>query len=123
MATLTKTRQPRKPSTQAVHGSARWIGNPATQGQLDNGDAVLQITAAGKQPGFYFVTENKDNDGRRIGFRLVKIDGLEHTATYDVETIHGEFRCDCPDAIYSERPNGCKHAAGLKAALTAAKLI
>ena len=90
---------------------------------LDNGDAVLKIVADGKEPTFYFVTENRCADGRRLGFRLVKIDSLEKTATYDVEiTAHG-FRCDCPDATYTDRPGGCKHAAGLKAALAAAKLL
>jgi hypothetical protein len=125
--TTTKTRKPRQ-APQAVHGFARWVGGKPTQGMLDHGDAVLQITADGKEASFFFVGENKDNDGRRLGFRLIKIDGLLETATYDVEiTAHG-VRCDCPDALYCDRPGeaagcGCKHAKGLPAALAAAKLL
>jgi hypothetical protein len=125
MTTLTQTPNQCKTrkQPQPVHGSARWVGSTPTQGMLDNGDAILKIVADGKEPAFYFVAENKDTDGRRLGFRLVKIDGLDQTATYDMEiTAHG-FRCDCPDATYTDRPGGCKHAAGLKAALKSANLL
>ena len=121
MTSATKNRKPR--ILKPVHGFARWIGGKPTQGMLDHGDAVLQITAAGKEASFFFVGENKDNDGRRLGFRLVKIDALDKTATYDVEITPYGWRCDCPDATYTDRPGGCKHCAGLRAALTAAKLL
>jgi hypothetical protein len=118
MATLTQTTKQRKPrkAQQPIHGVARWIGSTATQGQLDGGDVVLKIVADGKEAQFYFVETVKDGD-KITGYRLVKIDSFDQTATYDVEiTPHG-FRCDCPDATYSDRPGGCKHAVGLKAAL------
>jgi hypothetical protein len=123
MATVTQTPKQRKSrkAPEAVHGSARWVGGAPTAARLDDGDAILQITAAGKEPSFYHVETVRDGGAVR-GWRLVKIDGLEHTATYDVEiTPHG-LRCDCPDAVYCDRPGGCKHAVGLAAALKAAGL-
>ena len=120
--TTTKTNRKQRKAPEAVHGSARWVGGMATQGQLDNGEAVLQVTVAGKDPAFYFVATNKDDDGLLLGWRLVKIDALDKTSTYDVEiTPHG-LRCDCPDATYADRPGGCKHVCGLRAGLKAAGL-
>jgi hypothetical protein len=110
---------------EAVTGKARWIG-PVSQGALDNGDAQLEITVDLREPCFYFVAELKAN-GRRVGFRLVKIADLEHTATYTLTVTAGSIKCDCPDAQHTFRPGGafgcpCKHARGLSAALKAAKL-
>jgi hypothetical protein len=124
MTTLTENPKPRKPrkAPEPVHGSARWVGGPPSAARLDDGDAILQLTTEGREPTFYHVEALRDAGALR-GWRLIKIDGLEHTATYDVEiTTHG-LRCDCPDASFVDRPGGCKHAAGLHAALTAAKLI
>ena len=109
---------------QPVHGSAKWIGGNPTQGRLDDGDAILQITAAGKEPGFYHVETNRDGDTvRSSAIKLIKIDGLEQTATYDVDATGKDWTCDCPDAVYVDRPNGCKHSVGLRAALKAANLL
>src|SRR5437764_1219612 len=123
MATATvETRKTNTKQPQPVHGVARWIGGTATQGQLDSGDAILQFTVAGKEPTFYFVRELKDGDGDRAGFQLVKIDALDKTETYDID-LYGSgnvWTCDCPDAVYANRPGGCKHVCGLRAALTAA---
>ena len=104
---------------QPVSGSARWVGGVPSQGRLDDGDAILQITVAGKEPGFYHVETNRDGETVR-GYRLIKIDALLNAATYDVE-LHGDgsLTCDCPDAINVERPGGCKHVKALKAALAA----
>jgi hypothetical protein len=115
METMTKTRKPVKP----VSGNARWIGGAPSQARLDDGDAILQITVAGKEPGFYHVETNRDGDKVR-GYRLIKIDALEKAATYDVE-LHddGSLTCDCPDATNVDRPGGCKHVKALRAALAA----
>ena len=120
--TTTKTRKNRK-APQPVHGVARWVGSMATQGQLDNGDAVLKIAADGKEAAFYFVSELKDEHGHRVGYRLVKVSGLLDAATYEVDATGKDWTCDCPDAVYCDRPGGCKHSAGLKAALKAANLL
>lgn len=110
-----------------VNGSCRWVGGVPTADRLDDGDAILQINAAGKEPGYYHVETVRDGATVR-GFRLVKIDGLAKTATYDLErTPHG-LRCDCPDATWTDRPDaalgcGCKHAKALAAALRAANLL
>lgn len=121
MTQTTTRRNPAKP--QSVRGVARWVGGTPTQGRLDDGDAILQITAHGKEPAFYFVTANKDKNGRLLGYRLVKIDGLERTATYDVDVTTPHWTCDCPDATFTDRPGGCKHIGGLRAALRAAGLL
>jgi len=104
---------------QPLSGSARWVGGGPTQARLDDGDAILQITVAGKEPGFYHVETNKDGDTVR-GYRLIKIDALEKAATYDVE-LHadGLLTCDCPDATNVDRPGGCKHVKALRASLAA----
>jgi hypothetical protein len=119
-ATTTKTRKTLTP--QPVHGVTRWVGSMATQGQLDNGDAVLKIVAEGKEAQFYFVAELKDENGHRVGYRLLKIDSLDQTATYDVDATGRDWTCDCPDAVYCDQPGGCKHSAGLRAALKTAGL-
>jgi hypothetical protein len=67
------------------------------------------------------VSELKGENGQRVGYRLLKIDGLENTVSY--HATGRDWICDCPDATYTDRPNGCKHCAGLRAALTAAKLL
>ena len=127
MTAATKTRKSRK-APQPVHGFARWVGDNPTQARLDDGEAIIKIAAEDKEPSFFFVESNREATGHLRGYRLTKITSLEEAVVYDVEiTPHG-LRCDCPDATYVERSGdapgcGCKHAKGLKAALTAAKLL
>jgi hypothetical protein len=121
MTTASQARKPRK-APQVVSGSARWVGGVPSQARLDDGAAILQITAEGKEPGFYHVETNRDGDEVR-GYRLIKIDALLNAATYDVEITANGFRCDCPDATYTDRPGGCKHCRGLAAGLKAANLL
>lgn len=126
-ATMTKTtKKTRKPATP-VHGTAKWIGGTPTQGRLDDGDAIIQITAEGKESSFFHVESVRDGNALR-GYRLIKIAPLDETATYDLEITPYGLRCDCPDALYTDRPDGaagcaCKHAKGVLAALKSAKLI
>ena len=76
-------------------------------------DAILQITPAGKEPGFYYVSTHRDDKGRLLGYRLVKLDALDKTETYDIDATFGHdprhWQCDCADATYVDRPGGCKH--------------
>lgn len=123
---LTATRQTRKPLT-AAHGSARWLCGPPTKNTLDG--SVLVITPAGKAGQFYKVETIRDAAGRRVGYRLTKVDGEAETTTYDIDCTFSlndprHWGCDCPDGTFREdRPGGCKHIAGLVAALKVANLL
>jgi hypothetical protein len=94
----------------------------------EGGGAILEIAVEGKEAQFYHAETNRDEDGICRGYRLIKIDGLEKTATYDLELTGDGLRCDCPDSTFTDRPGsalgcGCKHAKGLAAALRAANLL
>src|SRR2546430_1635649 len=98
MATITKARKESKP----VHGSCRWSH------RCHDGSARLGVLEINGTP--YAVTLIPG------GIELQKGDGT----TYHVCTsgAYG-WSCDCPDATFRSRPNCCKHAAALKAALAA----
>jgi hypothetical protein len=110
---MVKTTRKRK-SPQPVKGTCRWCGGAPSQARLDEGDAILSISPDGKETSFYFVTANKDG-AKVVGYRLVKIDALDKTTTYDVNA--DTWECDCPDATHTDRPGGCKHSKALRAAL------
>ena len=117
----TKTTNLRKQrNLQPVNGKCRWIGGNPTLAQLDHGLAMLLIVADGKEPQAYHVERLRDDDGRTVGYRLVKA-GLG-AASYDIGAA--SWTCDCPDAVYNDaRPGGCKHANAVRAALTCAGLL
>lgn len=97
--TATKTR---KPLTE-VHGSCRWV---EPLGEYDTA-AVLSINGTP-----YTLYVNEADNGSVLGYQLVKPDGT----VYDVNAE--TWTCDCPDGTYRpHRPQGCKHAKALRAAL------
>ena len=95
-----------KAKARPVHGVAKWL---SPTGFL--GIGVLAIN------GTPYTVTRLSHDGRTVGYRLEKPDGT----AYDVSTEAESWRCDCPDGTYRpERPGGCKHVAGLRAALASA---
>jgi hypothetical protein len=95
----------RRPVRQVkpAHGVARWI---LPIGEVGTG--VLSINGTPYTVTCLFI------NGQLTGYRLTKEDGT----TYDIDATANPWRCDCPDATFHpERPGGCKHCAGLRAAL------
>lgn len=114
MSSLLKARSNVK-SIEPAHGVARWLSHPwapsvaCPEGQaglcLINGTPYL-TTLLGEVAGGRFELQ---------GVRLTKSDGQ----VYDTDLIHSS--CDCADGTFrSERPNGCKHQAALRALLPVA---
>jgi hypothetical protein len=99
-------RSPRA-KVRPVHGVAKWV---LPIGEADAGGLAINGTA--------YTVNVLRGTGRAInGYRLCKADGT----AYDVNTEAEPWTCDCPDATFHpERPGGCKHVAGLRAALAAA---
>lgn len=94
----TMTRKPLAP----VAVESRWVRQLFTN-DLDAKTGCLEI---GGQ--FYGVI------ALPIGYQLVKRDGT----TYEIELDTQYPSCSCPDHTYRpNRPGGCKHLVGLKAAL------
>lgn len=107
MATLTKTRKPVK----AIHGSCRWLRR-LWHNTEDAKSGLLEISATGNTK-LYGAVALEDR-GQLVGYRLIQADGT----TYDVDA--DTWVCSCPDAIARpDRPGGCRHVAGLRAALAA----
>ncbi len=96
----------------AVEVSGRWL-----RGLDESGTGLLEITGT-----LYGVLEIHAEDGRVLGYRLVKSarDGGE---VYDVDTTFGPapefYSCECLDFLTRRRPTGCRHCLGLHKALAA----
>jgi hypothetical protein len=107
MTHATKSRKPVKP----VSGSCRWLS------RFDaNGAAGLEINGTA-----YTVEQLLDfgGDGPSglAGYRLTN---RASGKVYDVEITPDAWRCDCPDFLHrrdGKDAKGCKHVAGLRAAL------
>jgi hypothetical protein len=107
MSHATKSRKPVKP----VSGSCRWLS------RFDaNGVAALEINGTA-----YTVEQLLDfgraGSGGLAGYRLTN---RQNSKVYDVEITADAWRCDCPDFVYrrdGKDAKGCKHVAGLRAAL------
>ena len=105
MSTVTRSRKP----LQAVQVEVRWVRRLFAN-EIDPQSGCLEI---GGQ--FYGVVAI---DG---GFRLTKPDGTVYDI--DTNTSWGGWSCDCPDGTYrGHRPGGCRHVAGLRAALAAPRV-
>jgi hypothetical protein len=113
MSTVSDPRNPAKsrPAPRPATGTARWLVRPSAEGA----GGVLSINGTA-----YEVLPILDDGGVRLGWRLLKVDSLQ---MYDVETASEPWRCDCPDAVFTDRPGGCKHVVALRAALRVAGLI
>jgi hypothetical protein len=113
MATVSDPRNPIKSrkATRPATGTARWLVRPSAEGA----GGVLAINGSS-----YEVLPFFDDDGARLGWRLLKVGTL---CMYDLPAdLSG---CDCPDRTFNpERPGGgCKHMLALRAALRAAGLL
>src|SRR5262245_8503825 len=107
MSTITQSRKPVK-ATKPTSGKCRWLLKPVwpKPGEGERKPGVLLLNG----------TEYLVEPIRCDGFRLTKPDGT----VYDLDTTQEPWVCDCPDATFHpERPDGCKHAKGLRAALPA----
>src|SRR5262249_28347705 len=99
-----------RPPAPSITGSCRWALQPTAE---HPGVLVINDTA-------YLVTELLDGLAR-LGFRLQKTDGT----VYDIDATQAFWTCDCPDFQFrrTNDPKGCKHLAGLRAALKALGVI
>jgi hypothetical protein len=107
MSNATKSRKPVKP----VSGTCRWL-SPFDA----NGTAALEINGTA-----YTVEQlldfGQDEPGRLAGYRLTN---QANAKVYDLDTTGELWRCDCGDFVHrrdGKDPKGCKHVAGLRAAL------
>src|SRR5262245_31753467 len=109
------TRKTRKPLTLAT-GSCRWAVQPSLTGA--SGVLVIKTRRGNGQTveEAYHVEENRDQ-GRLLGYRLVKPDGV----MYDLPTDLTD--CTCPDFTINRAsaPTAelrlCKHCRAVRAAL------
>jgi hypothetical protein len=118
MSTLTSSAPAVKPTrkpriVKPVTGSVRWFKRLV----LPLGIGRLEIVNANGQPEQYDVGAHLDTDDRVVGFRLVKDDD----EGYDLFTDSARWTCSCPHFEFHGHQDrkGCKHAAGLWAALQA----
>lgn len=109
-----KPRKPRTPSTEPAKGTAKWVTKPV------KGIGVLQITSETKTGSVteqYAVSEYLHPDGSGVyGYKLRKEDGTTYDISIPDQVYNGRWECECPDAVYNDRPNTCKHCAGVRAA-------
>lgn len=100
-----------------VRGHARWLTLDAAKVLLDGKPAELLVsTVQPKRQGVYKVTQVYEDGGSHcVGYRLEKPDG----ATYFVSLgSDGRLReCNCDDARFRQRLEGCRHRRGLSVAL------
>src|SRR5437868_1175726 len=107
MATVTTNGTGRKPRvSKPAHGTVKWVLAMSAMGF-----GILEIT---NERGTKRYSVVKLPHG---GFRLL----TEAGELYDIDTADpAVWSCSCPDFIHSRAqrdPNGCKHVAGLRAAL------
>jgi hypothetical protein len=118
MTTATETPAPVKPArkprqVKPVSGSVRWLKRLV----LPLGIGRLEIVNANGVAEQYDVGAHLDTDDRVVGFRMVKDDD----EGYDLFTDSARWTCSCPHFEFHGHQDrkGCKHAAGLRAALQA----
>lgn len=108
MATLTARQSLRKPTAPAF----AWIVRPTAR-PMGWGDAALRIGTTVYAAECQFV----DDDGGCFTIvDLRKADG-EHYRL--IVSPDGTPSCDCPDAVYRDRPTECKHSINVRAACEA----
>ncbi|SRR5579883_824338 len=122
MATVTKSRSPRKPARE-THGKCflKACGNLTLQQALDAGEALLTIHA--ERCTNYVVQRLSDPDGETVGFRMLKLtEYIVDRKLYDIDVCCGkDWLCDCPDAQFQSRE--CKHVRALRAALASNGIV
>ncbi len=97
-----------KSKVKPVGGACRWLVRIG-----ETGMGALEINGTA-----YVLTVLKDGN-TTAGYRMEKSNGT----TYDIDATAEPWTCDCKDYLYRRAgldPKGCKHIAGLKAALAAA---
>lgn len=133
---MTVTISQPKSKLPPVHGKARWMAVAPTRANelLADGAAWLRIVGSNGNAADYWVREIRDG-GRLVGYRLTKFDRevlasdapeLAETDVYEIDLSFGggAWVCSCPDATFRpHRPGGCRHCAGLRAALKAVGLL
>jgi hypothetical protein len=100
-------------------GTAQWVIRPGA-----DPDALpcLRITAVSEETGkvasalynLHVLVKGAGASEEVVGYALTNLDnGKQH----HIDVSGPAWRCDCGDACFRERPKGCKHVAGLCAAL------
>jgi hypothetical protein len=108
MSHATKSPRPVKP----VSGSCRWLS-----AFDDRGTAVLEINGTAYTVQQLLGWPEGAEGSELVGYRLTN---RESGKVYDLEVTAEPWRCDCPDFLHrrdGKDAKGCKHVAGLRAAL------
>jgi hypothetical protein len=101
MSTLIASRRPVKPGSVKVLRPVGTVNDRAGEVQVNGKPYLLEVLST--------------------GYRLFAYDGRRQTSTcYDLPTDLSA--CDCPDATYRAKPEGCKHRRALAALRGAGKL-
>src|SRR5262245_7380854 len=100
-------------------GTAQWVIRP---GSDPDSLPCLRITAVSEGTGevasalynLHVLVKGAGASEEVVGYALTNLDnGKQH----HIDVSGPGWRCDCGDATFRERPRGCKHVAGLRAAL------
>jgi hypothetical protein len=107
---------------KAVSGRCRWLLQPGVGRNAHPGVLSVTTTDCNGKPivGTYLVRACLAPAGEMLGYQLAKVGDPE--AVYDLDTTADPWSCTCNDFLFRREnrdAKGCRHVAGLRAALAA----